>query len=83
MQTEVLEEVKTWTLTANDRCDAKDCGAQSYVKVTGVTGSLFFCSHHYNKIINSVKGSEKMNSFAFETIDERERLIENRTKGED
>jgi hypothetical protein len=78
------QEVQSvWTLTANDRCDAKECGAQSYVKVTGVSGSLLFCSHHYNKIMNSPKGYDKMMAFAYEVTDERERLIENRTKGED
>jgi hypothetical protein len=79
----VVEETKTWTLNANDRCDAKECKAQAYVDVKGVTGNLLFCSHHYNKIMSNEKASEKMNAFAFETIDERERLIENRTKGED
>lgn len=71
----VLEEVKTWTLNANDRCDAKDCKAQAYVDVKGVTGNVLFCSHHYNKF-----NGDKLKSFAFEIIDERERLVENRTK---
>lgn len=78
-----VEEKVSWTLTANDRCDAKECKAQAYVDVKGVTGNLLFCSHHYNKIMSNEIGSEKMKAFAFETIDERERLIENRTKGED
>jgi hypothetical protein len=78
---EVEELVKQeWTLKISDRCDAKNCGAQAYVQTTGVTGDLLFCSHHYNKIINNPVGYEKMMAFAFEIIDERERLIENRTK---
>jgi hypothetical protein len=64
-----------WVLTGLDRCDA--CGAQAYVRVTGVTGSLDFCGHHYK--INETKLAQ----FAFEIIDERERLIENKSKGED
>lgn len=80
----VEEAVKQeWTLNSLDRCDTKNCGAQAYVKTIGVTGDLLFCSHHYNKIMNSTIGYEKMMAFAFEIIDERERLIENRTKGED
>lgn len=75
------ETVKEWTLTANDRCDS--CGAQAYVKVTGVTGSLMFCSHHYNKIMDNAVGYDKMMKFAYEFVDERERLEENRLKGDD
>lgn len=76
-----MVETKEWTLTASDRCDA-DCSAQAYVKVTGVTGELMFCSHHYDKVMNSSTGYEKMMQFAFEFVDERERLIENRLVGE-
>ena len=67
--------VKEWQLTAMDRCDY--CGAQAYVRVTGVSGSLDFCGHHYNR------HQDKLESFAFETIDERDKLIENRLRGED
>lgn len=76
-------EVAEWVLTANDRCDSKSCGAQAYVRVTGVSGILFFCGHHYNKIMDSPIGNANMSQFAFETLDERERLIENKSKGED
>ena len=69
---EVAEKV--WTLLATDRCDAASCGAQAYVNVKGISGELLFCSHHYNKF-----DSDKLKAFAFEVIDERERLIENRT----
>jgi hypothetical protein len=68
-------ETKEWVLTAEDRCDS--CGAQAYVQIKGISGELMFCAHHYNKA-----SGDKLNSFAFETIDERERLIENRLRGE-
>jgi hypothetical protein len=74
-------QTQEWTLTASDRCDA-ECSAQAYVKVTGVTGELLFCSHHYDKIMNSSIGYENMMKFAFEFVDERERLVENRLVGE-
>lgn len=61
-----------------DRCDS--CGAQAYVEVKGITGELLFCSHHYNKIMNSKSGYEKMMSFMLEITDERDKLIENRLK---
>lgn len=70
---------KQWTLTANDRCDS--CSAQAYVKVKGSTGELYFCGHHYEKIMNNPQAYEKMMAFMFEVIDERERLIENRLVG--
>jgi hypothetical protein len=75
--------VKTeeWVLTANDRCDR--CGAQAYVQVTGVTGDLMFCNHHYNKIMDSTTGYEKMMNFAYNILDERDRLVENRLQGKD
>jgi len=51
--------------------------------VEGVTGQLLFCNHHYNEIMDSSGGYEKMMKFAFNVTDERERLIENRLQGED
>jgi hypothetical protein len=74
-------EVKEFVLTALDRCDA--CDSAAYVQVTGVTGDLLFCAHHYNKIENDEVALAKMMAFAFEIVDERERLIENRLKGDD
>lgn len=71
-------DTKEWTLTAADRCDERNCGAQAYVLVKGVSGELTFCSHHYEEA-----SGEKLSAFAFEVVDERERLIENRLKGED
>lgn len=76
-------ETKQWELTATDRCDAYDCGAQAYVKTTGVSGELYFCGHHYENIMNSANGYEKMMKFAFSILDERERLVENRLQGSD
>jgi len=76
----VEEAVVQWTLTAADRCDSGSCGAQAYVLVKGVSGELMFCAHHYNKIMDSSSGYEKMMAFAYEVTDERERLEENRTK---
>jgi len=75
------DKVKEWTLTTQDRCDS--CGAQAYFQVTGVTGDLLFCSHHYNKIMSTAVGYDKMMKFAFKIVDESERLIENRLKDEE
>jgi len=66
------EEIK-YVLTALDRCDR--CSAQAWVKTNGVNGELLFCSHHYNKIENTIK------EWAFEIVDERFRLEENRLQG--
>lgn len=79
IEPEVVEEVKTRVLTLNDRCDAKACGAAALVKVSGVSGELLFCGHHYNK----AEDSEAMKKFAFEIIDERWSMQgENRLKGD-
>ena len=60
-------EKKERTLTLNDRCDGPQCGAAALVKVSGVSGELMFCGHHYNKY----EMSENMIKFAFEVVDER------------
>ncbi len=78
-----MVETVEWVLTANDRCDAADCGAQAYVKATGVTGELLFCGHHYENVVNNAVGYDKMMKFAFNIIDERERLVVNKSKGDD
>jgi hypothetical protein len=65
-------KTKEKILTALDRCDS--CDSQAYVKVSGVSGELTFCAHHYGKIMSSPSGKEAMDKFAFETIDEREFL---------
>ena len=62
-----------YTLTAFDRCDR--CDAQAWVKATGVNGELLFCSHHFNK------AKDKIQEWAYEIIDERERLVENKLQG--
>ena len=69
-----------WQLSVSDRCDSGNCGAQAYVQVTGVTGDLFFCAHHYNKIVDNAVGYDKMMKFAYQVVDEREKLTENRLK---
>jgi hypothetical protein len=71
-----LVDVKEWMLTGLDRCDA--CGAQAYVQIKGVSGDLMFCGHHFQKV-----DGEKLRAFAFEIIDERDRLIENKSQGDD
>lgn len=79
MMTDHPSMQKEWVLTALDRCDR--CAAQAYVKVTGVSGELMFCGHHYNDIVNDPVGYEKIMSFMFEIVDERERLVENKLIG--
>jgi hypothetical protein len=37
-----------------------------------------FCGHHFNKA-----NSDKLQAFAFEIIDERDRLIQNKSQGDD
>ena len=71
---------KEWVLDATDRCDS--CQAKAYVKVVGVTGDLMFCAHHYNKIMDNAVGYDKMMKFAYQILDERDRLDENRQQGE-
>lgn len=78
-----MVETAEWILTANDRCDANSCGAQAYVKATGVTGELFFCGHHYESIVDNAVGYDRMMKFAFNIVDERERLVQNKSKGDD
>ncbi len=64
-----------------ERCDA-NCSAQAFVKAGGVSGELLVCSHHYNKIVDNAVGYANLEKFAYQIIDERERLIENRLVGE-
>ena len=82
MSTMITEEIvaKEWVLKATDRCDS--CAAEALVKVTGISGELMFCGHHYNKIMDNSEGYKKMMSFALTVVDERDKLIENRAKGE-
>lgn len=77
----VTEDVKqvVWELGPQDRCDT--CSAEALVRVKGVSGELYFCGHHYNKIMDNPAGYEKMMAFMYEVLDERDKLIENRAKG--
>ena len=77
MMTAIGNQRQEFMLNANDRCDS--CGAQAYVEVSGVTGSLLFCAHHYNHIVDNAVGYDKMMKFAFNIVDERDRLTENRS----
>jgi hypothetical protein len=74
MNTMIAEDVekKEWVLKATDRCDS--CAAEALVRVTGLSGELTFCGHHYNKIMDNHEGYKKMMSFAITLIDEREKL---------
>ena len=74
MSTMITEDIvaKEWVLKATDRCDS--CAAEALVKVTGLTGDLMFCGHHYNKIMDNPEGYKKMMAFALTVIDEREKL---------
>lgn len=80
MMTNTEKETKEWLLKATDRCDS--CGAEALVQVTGITGDLLFCGHHYNKIMAIPDGYNSMMSFMISIIDEREKLVENRAKGD-
>ncbi len=70
-----VEVAKTYILDANDRCDS--CSAQALVLVKGVQGDLTFCGHHF------ARNEASLIKYAFEIIDERDKLIENRLIGED
>jgi hypothetical protein len=74
MNMTMTEEVvqKEWLLKATDRCDS--CPSEALVKVTGISGDLMFCGHHYNKIMNDAGGYKKMMSFAITVVDERNKL---------
>ena len=83
IMTSVIEDNanKVWQLSPLDRCDR--CSAEALVQVTGLDGTLMFCGHHYNKIMNDPAGYEKMMSFMISIIDERDKLIEDKAKGQD
>jgi hypothetical protein len=79
----ITEEVaeKEWILKATDRCDS--CAAEALVQITGLSGDLMFCGHHYNKIMDNPEGYKKMISFALTVVDERDKLIKNKLKDKD
>lgn len=80
MLNETKEAKKEYQLNSLDRCDS-GCNAQAYVYAKGLDGALLFCAHHYEEIMSSAVGYDKMMKFAIEVVDERERLIENRLQG--
>lgn len=65
-------EIKQWILSPLDRCDS--CPAEALVQVTGLSGDLMFCGHHYNKIMDSATGYENMMKFALTVVDERSKV---------
>jgi hypothetical protein len=67
-----VEIGETRDLDANDRCD--QCVSQAYVRVVGLTGELFFCSHHYAKIESNPEAYHKLQSFSYAVQDERHKL---------
>ena len=67
--TKTKEEIK-YELITLDRCDR--CSAQAYVKAVGVSGELYFCGHHFAGM------EESLSKWAFEIIDERDRLNQNK-----
>jgi hypothetical protein len=80
LMTKTTSEVNKYLLTLSDRCDR--CNAQAYVKAVGLDGDLLFCAHHYNKIVDNAVGYDKIMKFAINIVDERDRLIENKLKGQ-
>ena len=77
MTAEIAQEEVTleYILGPLDRCD--QCSAEALVLVKLVTGQLMFCGHHYKN------NESALSKFAFEIIDERDKLIENKSKGKD
>jgi hypothetical protein len=77
METTVKKkENEVRNLTVNDRCD--QCDSQAYVSVTGISGELFFCGHHFTKIERNAAANEKLQAFAYVINDEREKLSDKR-----
>ena len=76
-QLKTMTEEKEKSLSVQDRCDR--CGSQAWVLVKGMNGELLFCGHHYNKVMDDPDGYKKMMAFALTILDERDKLIENKT----
>jgi len=55
-------------MNTQDRCDR--CSAQAYVWVNGIAGDLMFCVHHFRKY------EEALRKYAFEIIDESEKIMQ-------
>jgi hypothetical protein len=67
-------EKPVYTLDATHRCDR--CGAQAYVRVfLKSENSLLFCGHHFADL------ESVLSSIWNYTVDERERLVENKLQG--
>ncbi len=64
---------KEYVLGPINRCDA--CSAEALVLVKGVSGELMFCGHHFAKNETALK------EFAYEILDEREKLVQNKAIG--
>ena len=62
----VKEDAPVYLLNATDRCDY--CGSQAYFWVNGINGDLIFCRHDF------LKWEEKIRAYAFEVIDESQKL---------
>lgn len=77
-----MVETKEWVLQATDRCDEGMCYAQAYVRLVAPDGFLDFCGHHYQRHL-SLGAGPKFDKIFYEVIDERERLEENKSKGDD
>lgn len=67
------EEVQEWILSPLDKCDR--CNAEALVRVTGMSGDLLFCGHHYNKIMAIPDGYNSMMAFMISIVDERKNLL--------
>jgi len=79
MFTMIKDKVKQeWQLSPKDRCDR--CNSEALVKVTGISGDLLFCGHHYNKIMAIPDGYNSMMSFMISIIDERSKLDVDKVK---
>lgn len=72
MKIKEKEEVK-YILTTLDRCDR--CNAQALVLAKGVNGDLYFCGHHFQS------HSEKLIEWAYDIVDERDKLDQNKLIG--
>lgn len=72
-EVEEIVPIKEYVLGPANRCD--QCSAEALVLVKGVTGELMFCGHHY------AKNETALSNFAYEVIDERNKLIQNKLIG--
>jgi len=75
VEPEVIEEKQEYVLNPLNRCD--QCSAEALVLVKGVTGELMFCGHHY------AKNEAGLIKFAYEIIDERKKLVQDKLKDKD